>query len=71
MAQAVRNAIDMLGCTLVEASRMASGNPAAFLGLAGETGAIAPGLRADLVHLDDDRCVTRTWIAGQIDEQGE
>ena len=65
MAQAVRNAMDMLGCTLVEASRMASGTPAAFLGLSHVTGAIAEGLRADLVHLDADRRVTRTWIAGE------
>jgi N-acetylglucosamine-6-phosphate deacetylase len=71
MAQAVRNAMDMLGCTLVEASYMASGTPAAFLGLAGETGSIAQGLRADLVHLDDECRVTRTWIAGEVSEQGE
>ncbi len=71
MAQAVRNAMDMLGCSIIEASRMASGNPAAFLGLSGETGSIADGLRADLVHLDAERRVTRTWIAGEMEEQGE
>lgn len=71
MAEAVRNAVDMLGCSLVEASRMASGNPAAFLGLSRETGTIAPGLRADLVHLDPARRVTRTWIAGTVSEDGE
>lgn len=64
MAQAFRNAIDMMGCDIVTASRMASGNPAAFLRLDQETGTIAPGLRADLVHLDDARRVTATWIAG-------
>jgi len=56
---------------MVEASRMASGNPARFLRLEGETGAIAPGLRADLVHLDGDRRVQRTWIGGQLSEAGE
>jgi N-acetylglucosamine-6-phosphate deacetylase len=71
MVQAVRNAMDMLGCTLVQASQMASGTPAAFLGLAGETGSIAKGLRADLVHLDRDHRVTRTWIGGEVEEQGE
>ena len=71
MAQAFRNAMDMLGCSMVEASRMASGNPARFLRLEGETGAIAPGLRADLVHLDGDRRVQRTWIGGQLSEAGE
>jgi N-acetylglucosamine-6-phosphate deacetylase len=71
MAQAFRNAMDMLGCSMVEASRLASGNPARFLRLDGKTGAIAPGLRADLVHLDEDRRVRRTWIGGQVSEAGE
>lgn len=71
MAQAFRNAMDMLGCSMVDASRMASGNPACFLRLEDETGAIAPGLRADLVHLDADRRVRRTWIGGQLSEAGE
>lgn len=71
MAQAVRNTIDWLGLTLPQASQMASGNPAAFLRLGSRTGRIAPGLAADLVHLDADRRVTRTWIAGQVSEIGE
>jgi N-acetylglucosamine-6-phosphate deacetylase len=71
MAQAFRNAIDLMGCDMVAASRMASGNPAAFLRLDHETGTIAPGLRADLVHLDDARHVTATWIAGDRADRGE
>ncbi|NIJ06729.1 N-acetylglucosamine-6-phosphate deacetylase [Sphingomonas vulcanisoli] len=71
MAQAFRNAMDMLGCTICEASRMASGNPATFLRLDNERGSIAPGLSADLVHLDAQRRVTRTWIAGDRDDNGE
>ena len=71
MAQAFRNAMDMLGCSMMDASRMASGNPAKFLRLEQETGAILPGLRADLVHLDVQRRVRRSWIAGDISEQGE
>ncbi|MDF7777381.1 N-acetylglucosamine-6-phosphate deacetylase [Sphingomonas sp. AOB5] len=71
MAGAVRNAMDMLGHTLPEASRMASANPATFLRLTEKTGAIAPGLAADLVHLDEDRRVTATWIAGQRSDEGE
>lgn len=71
MAQAFRNAMDMLGVSIVEASRLASGNPAAFLGVGDETGAIAPGLRADLVHLDAQRRVRRTWIGGAVSERGE
>lgn len=71
MVQAFRNAIDLLGLSIVEASRLASGNPAAFLGLDSQTGAIVPGLRADLVHLDADRRVVRTWIGGNASEAGE
>jgi N-acetylglucosamine-6-phosphate deacetylase len=71
MAQALRNAMDMLGCDLVAASRMASGNPAAFLRLDDVTGTIAPGLRADLVHLDAARRVRATWIAGARSDEGE
>ncbi|MGY2736810.1 N-acetylglucosamine-6-phosphate deacetylase [Sphingomonas sp. UYP23] len=71
MAQAFRNAIDLMGCDMVAASRMASGTPAAFLRLDGEIGMIAPGLRADLVHLDDARRVTATWIAGARVDRAE
>ncbi len=68
MATAVRNAVAMLGLDLADASRMASGNPAAFLGLSDETGRIAPGLRADLVLLDDEHHVVETWISGRDSE---
>ncbi|WP_242153972.1 N-acetylglucosamine-6-phosphate deacetylase [Sphingomonas sp. BAUL-RG-20F-R05-02] len=64
MAQAFRNAMELMGCDIIAASRMASGNPARFLRLDQQTGTIAPGLRADLVHLDDARKVTATWIGG-------
>jgi len=64
MVQALCNTMDLLGCDIVTASRMASGNPARFLRLDHATGSIAPGLRADLVHLDETRAVTATWIAG-------
>ena len=64
MAAALRNAVGMLGVDLAAASRMASGNPAAFMGLADTTGRIAPGLRADLVLLDETLTVRDTWIGG-------
>ena len=67
MATAVRNAVQMLGIDLATASVMASGAPAAFLGLENETGRIAPGLAADLALLDDDLSVLETWIAGETD----
>ncbi len=64
MATAVRNAVSLLGLSVAEAARMASEYPAEFLGLESEMGRIAPGLRANLVLLDDDLQVQRTWIDG-------
>ncbi|HEV7159079.1 MAG TPA: N-acetylglucosamine-6-phosphate deacetylase [Caulobacteraceae bacterium] len=65
MASAVRNAVDMLGVSLAEAARMASRNPAEFLGLGDELGRIAPGWRADLVLLDDRLHARQVWIGGR------
>ena len=63
MAQAVRNAMSMLGLSFAEAVAMASLHPAQFLGLA-DLGAIARGRRASLVALDDALNVQSTWIDG-------
>jgi N-acetylglucosamine-6-phosphate deacetylase len=63
MATAVRNCVRLLGLSLEQALRLASVNPAAFLGL--EVGRLAPGYRADMVALDPEQvAVQRTWIAG-------
>jgi N-acetylglucosamine-6-phosphate deacetylase len=64
MASAVRNAVRLLGLDLATASRMASRNPAEFLGLDHELGRIARGCFADLVLLDDELQVLETWIHG-------
>ena len=68
MATALRNAVAMLDIPLETAARMASTYPAAFLRLEHEVGRIAPGLRADLVLLDESLHVVETWIAGQPSE---
>jgi N-acetylglucosamine-6-phosphate deacetylase len=65
MAAAVRNAVGLLGLDLADASRMASRNPAEFLGLEHEYGRIARGCFADLVLLDDELRVMDTWIHGR------
>ena len=64
MASAVRNCMQMLGTTMENAARMASTNPARFLGLGAELGRIAPGYRANLVALDDALRVRDSWIDG-------
>jgi N-acetylglucosamine-6-phosphate deacetylase len=68
MAAAVRNAVGLLGLEVAEAARMASEYPAEFLGLGHELGRIAPGYRANLVLLDDELHVQKTWIEGVASE---
>ena len=65
MAGAVRNAMSMLGLPLEKAVEMASAAPAQFMGLDGELGRIAPGLRASFVVLDESLGVRETWIDGE------
>lgn len=67
MAGAVANAVKLLGLDAAQAVRMASANPAAFLGLENEVGRIAPGQRANLVAADDAFQVVETWIDGARD----
>lgn len=62
MDMAVRYCVKTLGIPLADVLRMASLNPARFLGCDGEFGRIAPGYLANLVHLSDDLHVQRTWI---------
>ena len=66
MDLALRNAIGMLGLSFAEASRLASTNPAAFLRMSARRGTIAPGMAADLVHLDEALHVRRVWIGGRL-----
>jgi N-acetylglucosamine-6-phosphate deacetylase len=63
MAQAVRNAVSLLGCGVERALRMASTYPAEFMRLA-DRGRIAAGLRADLVLLSEEVEVLGTWVGG-------
>lgn len=65
MAQAVRNAVALMGVEVEEALRMASLYPARFLRLDHRLGRIQAGYQADLVLLDADRQVAGTWVAGQ------
>jgi N-acetylglucosamine-6-phosphate deacetylase len=64
MSAAVRYAVDHLDVSRDEALRMASFYPAQVIGHDDRRGRIAPGLAADIVHLDDGLRVQDTWIAG-------
>ncbi len=65
MIEAVRNAVALLGISLVDALVMASRTPARFLGLDAEFGRIAPGYRADLVAFKAKFEIVQTWVAGR------
>jgi N-acetylglucosamine-6-phosphate deacetylase len=65
MIDAVTYVHRTLGVALEEVLRMASLYPAQALGVADERGSLAPGLRADLVHLGDDLTVRGTMIGGK------
>ena len=50
-----------LGCAVAMATKV----PARLLGLEAEIGAIMPGMRADLVAINDGLELVATWISGQ------
>ncbi|MBI5714286.1 MAG: N-acetylglucosamine-6-phosphate deacetylase [Chloroflexi bacterium] len=65
MDQAVRNMIEFTGCSLAEAVNMASRTPATLLGL-NRKGRIAEGCDADIVILDKELNVQKTFVAGKM-----
>ena len=64
MAEAVRNAVWMLGVTVEDAVTLATANPARLLGIADRKGAIAAGSDADLVVLGNELDVRGTMVGG-------
>lgn len=66
MDAAVRNIAKFSGCSLFDAVRMASANPARHLGIFDTKGSIAPGKDADLVVLDEEARVALTLVGGEI-----
>jgi N-acetylglucosamine-6-phosphate deacetylase len=70
MAHVVHHAITSASLPVTEVAAAASTTPARLVGLAGVTGALRPGLAADLVLLNDDftlRAVMSRgqWVSGQ------
>jgi N-acetylglucosamine-6-phosphate deacetylase len=64
LMEAVRWLVRVLGLDLAAALRMASATPARLIGLGDRLGQLAPGLAADLVHLDAALAVRETWVRG-------
>ena len=71
LGAAVRNCVVHAGIPLADALAMAAAWPADFLGLGESRGRLAPGLRADLVWLDDTLSVRATWIGGARTDEPE
>ncbi|MCE8519892.1 N-acetylglucosamine-6-phosphate deacetylase [Ruegeria pomeroyi] len=63
LAQAIRNVMAMAGLDVAAAVGMATRSPADLIGRA-DLGRLAPGVRADLVHLDDQVALRRVWRDG-------
>lgn len=68
LIDAVRFAAEEVGIPPGDCLRMASRYPAEAIGLGATLGRIAPGYRADLIHLDDGYRVRRTWVAGALQD---
>lgn len=64
MAGAVRYVVQTLHLPLNQAVYMASASPAAFLGMSTQLGSLEAGKRADMLLLNADLKVQRSWIAG-------
>jgi N-acetylglucosamine-6-phosphate deacetylase len=64
MLGAIRNSVEFLNVPLEEAVRMASQYPAAMLGLQHELGTIKPGFKANIIAVDQELKLHRSWING-------
>lgn len=65
MKLCVGNMVRSLGCSLTDAIRMASLNPAALIGVDDRKGSLEPGKDADLVIIDEEVEVFMTMVRGQ------
>jgi N-acetylglucosamine-6-phosphate deacetylase len=70
MDAAFRRSVDSAGLPLAAAARAAATAPSRALGLEVQIGAIAHGLRADLVVLNADLTVARVMRAGRWASSG-
>lgn len=66
LEKAVKNFMDFTGCELTDALRMATYNPARYLGINKHKGSLYPGKDADLVALTPDLDVVMTMVEGEI-----
>ena len=61
----VRTMVKIAGCSIPDAVKMMTLNPARFMGIDARKGSIAPGKDADIVIFDEDIRVSKVLIAGK------
>jgi N-acetylglucosamine-6-phosphate deacetylase len=64
--QALRNLLNLTGCSQAEAIRTITTTPATLLGLSDKKGQIAPGYDADIVVMKPDFSVVATIVSGKL-----
>lgn len=67
MDQACRNVMAATGCSMADAFKMASTNPAKALGF-NDIGRIAPGKKADLIFVDKDFRIQQVMLRGKLQD---
>jgi N-acetylglucosamine-6-phosphate deacetylase len=65
LLEAVRHLVRAMDAPLAAALQMATLTPARLLGLDHAIGRLAPGCRADLLHVDDALAIRGVWIGGE------
>jgi N-acetylglucosamine-6-phosphate deacetylase len=71
MIQMVRNMVNLVGASLVDAVRMASLNPARALGIGGRKGSLEPRKDADIVIFSGNYDVLKTVIGGRVEYEAK
>jgi N-acetylglucosamine-6-phosphate deacetylase len=66
MKEAFKNILAFTGCTIPEASRMASTSPARLVGEGRRKGRLIPGYDADVTVLAPDLSVEAVWSSGEL-----
>ena len=62
----VRTMVQIAGCSITDAVRMITENPARIMGISGRKGSLKAGMDADVVIFDEDINVRNTIIEGKI-----
>ena len=61
----VRTMVNMAGCSIPDAVKMITENPAKIMGVFGSKGSLEPGKDADIVIFDKDINIRRTMVGGR------